>query len=300
MAVWMVAPSYQNAKVLKIDENAKKAYISQKCDRCGGRGYYAVGMHNDRPVLSPWDGGVCYSCGGKGTIDKWVKAYTEDEYTKYIAAQERTRERKKQVEEERRQALLDNSEKNRKDKLVEWGYDPENPVIYLATGVRSTYDIKDYLKEQGCKFNNILGWYNSHSFEMPENYLLVSVPFDDIYEWFPYAKRFDIKEDAKEKADAALSAALPKSNSEYIGDIKERIRDLEVEFTGSRDIEGFYGTSHIYTFLSGENVIVWITSSCQSFEKGEIVLLTGTVKEHSEYKGIKQTKMSRCIIKKER
>ena len=299
MAVWMVAPSYQNAKVLKIDENTKKAYISQKCDRCGGRGYYAVGMHNDRPVLSPWDGGVCYSCGGKGTIDKWVKAYTEDEYAKYIASQERAKERKAEKAEQERQEKLNKSKENQEELLAKWGYDVENPLIWLVGG-GSTYEIKDQLKELGCKFNPAFGWYCTHEFDVPEGYGLVSINFYDVYVWYPLSKRFELKDNAKEIADAALSAALPKSNSEYIGDIKERIRDLEVEFTGSRDIEGFYGTSHIYTFLSGENVIVWITSSCQSFEKGEIVFLTGTVKEHSEYKGIKQTKMSRCIIKKER
>ena len=299
MAVWMVAPSYQNAKVLKIDENTKKAYISQKCDRCGGRGYYAVGMHNDRPVLSPWDGGVCYSCGGKGTIDKWVKAYTEDEYAKYIASQERAKERKAEKAEQERQEKLNKSKENQEELLAKWGYDVENPLIWLVGG-GSTYEIKDQLKELGCKFNPAFGWYCTHEFDVPEGYGLVSINFYDVYVWYPLSKRFELKDNAKEIADAALSAALPKSNSEYIGDIKERIRDLEVEFTGSRDIEGFYGTSHIYTFLSGENVIVWITSSCQSLEKGEIVFLTGTVKEHSEYKGIKQTKMSRCIIKKER
>ena len=35
MEKWMVAPSYANAEILKIDEKAKKAYIKEKCPRCG-------------------------------------------------------------------------------------------------------------------------------------------------------------------------------------------------------------------------------------------------------------------------
>jgi hypothetical protein len=29
-----------------------------ECDRCGGKGYYAIGVLNGRPLLSPLDGGV--------------------------------------------------------------------------------------------------------------------------------------------------------------------------------------------------------------------------------------------------
>lgn len=293
MAVWMVAPSYQNAKVLKIDENAKKAYISQKCDRCGGRGYYAVGMHNDRPVLSPWDGGVCYSCGGKGTIDKWVKAYTEDEYAKYIAAQERAKERKAEKAEQERQEKLNKSKENQEELLAKWGYDVENPLIWLVGG-GSTYEIKDQLKELGCKFNPAFGWYCTHEFDVPEGYGLVSINFYDVYVWYPLSKRFELKDNAKEIADTAKAVLEPESHSEYMGDIKERLRDLKVTLTAARSFDGYYGTSFIYTFVYNENVLVWMTSSCKDIEVGEKLLLTGTVKEHKIYKGVKQTVLSRC------
>ena len=295
MAVWMVAPSYQNAKVLKIDENTKKAYISQKCDRCGGRGYYAVGMHNDRPVLSPWDGGVCYSCGGKGTIDKWVKAYTEDEYAKYIASQERAKERKAEKAEQERQEKLNKSKENQEELLAKWGYDVENPLIWLVGG-GSTYEIKDQLKELGCKFNPAFGWYCTHEFDVPEGYGLVSINFYDVYVWYPLSKRFELKDNAKEIADAAKAALEPESHSEYMGDIKERLRDLKVTLTAARSFDGYYGTSFIYTFVYNENVLVWMTSSCKDIEVGEEFFLTGTVKEHKIYKGVKQTILSRCKI----
>ena len=48
------------AKLIKIDRNGSKHYEGMvTCDRCGGRGYYAIAMCNGQPVLSPLDAGVC-------------------------------------------------------------------------------------------------------------------------------------------------------------------------------------------------------------------------------------------------
>ena len=295
--MWKVAPSYQFAKIKTVDEATHKALIEEKCDRCGGTGIIAARVENGHIVPIPVDGGVCYKCNSAGVINKWVKAYTEDEYDKYIASQKRAKERKAEKAELERQEKLNKSKENQEELLAKWGYDVENPLIWLIGG-GSTYEIKDQLKEKGCKFCPSLGWYNNHKYEVPEGYNLVSINFYDVYTWFPLSKRFELNKNAKEIADAALATLEPESHSEYIGEIKERMRDMKVTLTAARSIDGFYGTSTIYTFNYNENVLVWITSSCQDIEVGEEVLLTGTVKAHDEYKGVKQTKMSRCIIKK--
>ena len=128
---------------------------------------------------------------------------------------------------------------------------------------------------------------------------MTNINFYDVYVWYPLSKMFQLKDNAKKIADAAKAKLEPKSNSEYIGEIKERLRDLEVTLTSTRISEGFYGTTFIYTFNHEENVLVWMTSSCKDIEIGDLFLLTGTVKDHKEYKGVKQTQLSRCIIKKE-
>ncbi|MBR3674003.1 MAG: hypothetical protein IKN65_07010 [Clostridia bacterium] len=285
MTEWKVAPSYENWEIKSVDETNHKAIIRTKCDKCGGTGEYA------------WFG-VCFKCGGSSYLQKEVKIYTPEEYIKYVAAQARAKERRIEVAEARRQAAIDQSEENKKAKLAEWGYDPENPLIWLVGG-GSTYEIKDWLKEEGCKFCKELGWYSNKPLDVPEGYGMVSIKFEDAYEWFPITKRFEIRKEAKEVADAALSSLVPESHSEFIGDIKERLRDLCVTLTAARTIDGYYGMSTIYTFTLGENILTWITSSCQDIEIGDKVLLTGTVKDHTVYKGIKQTVLSRCIIKKE-
>ena len=298
MMNWKVAPSYKYAKILSVDEATHKAYIEEKCDRCGGSGIIAARVENGHIIPIPVDGGVCYKCNGEGKIHKWVKAYTEEEMDKYLAAQERAKERKAEKAELERQEKLNKSKENQEALLAKWGYDVKNPLIWLVGG-GSTYEIKDQLKEMGCKFNPAFGWYSNHPIDVPAGYGMVSINFYDVYVWYPLSTRFELKDNAKEIADAAKATLEPESHSEYIGEIKERLRDLKVILTAVRSFDGFYGTSFLYTFSCGENILVWITSSCKDIEIGDEVFLTGTVKEHSIYKGVKQTKLSRCIIKKE-
>lgn len=295
---WKVAPSYKYAKIIAIDEENHKAHIEEKCDRCGGSGIMAARVENGHIVPIPVDGGICYKCWGEGKIRKWVKAYTEEEMDKYLATQEKAKQKKAEKAKKEQEEKMNKSEENRKELLAKWGYDPENPLIWLIGG-GSTYEIKDWLKEHGCKFCRELGWYSCKPLDVPEGYGMVSINFMDVYDWFALSKKFLIKDNAKEIADAALATLLPESHSEYVGEIKERLRDLKATLTGCRQFDGFYGTSYIYTFESDENVFVWMTSSYKDIEEGEVILLTGTVKDHKVYKGVKQTVLSRCIIKKE-
>ena len=299
MTNWKVAPSYKNAKIISVNEDTRKAYIEEKCDRCGGLGFIVSRVENDQYIPIPVDGGVCYKCNGEKVIRKWVKAYTEEEMDKYLASQERARERKAEKAEQERQEKLNKSKENQEELLAKWGYDVENPLIWLVGG-GNTYAIKDQLKEAGCKFNPSFGWYNTNAFDVPSGYGLVSINFYDVYTWFPLSERFELKDNAKEIADAAKVTLEPESHSEYIGEIKERLRDLQVTLTAIHSFDGFYGTSTMYIFQKDEDVLVWTTSSCKyELEIGEHILLTGTVKDHKLYKNIKQTILSRCIIKKE-
>ena len=284
---WKVAPTYQNWKVEAVDERAKKIRVSETCWKCGGSGNYA------------WFG-TCFACNGTGKKTKWVKAYTPDEYDRYVQAQERAKAKKAERLELERQEKLNKSEENQKELLTKWGYDAENPLIWLVGG-GNTYEIKDQLKEAGCKFNPNFGWYCNHEFEVPAGYDLVSINFLDVYTWFPLAKRFELKDNAKEIADAAKKVIEPESHSEFIGEIKERLRDIHAKLVSEREINSYYGTSILYTFAQNENILVWFCSGCpidKDIHIGDEILLTGTVKAHDEYNGIKQTKLNRCIVKR--
>lgn len=109
------------ATLIKIDRNGSKHYEGlATCDRCGGKGYYALGILNGRPVLSPHDGGVCWKCHGTGKVhSKWIertpeyqakldakrKAKWEAEQAK-IAAERAEREAREKAEQEAREAAI--------------------------------------------------------------------------------------------------------------------------------------------------------------------------------------------------
>lgn len=283
---YMVAPTYQNWQIDKIDEEAHKAHVITKCWKCGGTGCYA------------WFG-PCFACNGSGYHEKWVKAYTEDEYEKYMAAQEKAKAKRVEKAVAKQKELIDNSDENKKALLEKFGFDAENPMIYLvASG--NTFNIKDELKTRGGRFNPEFNWYFTKKVEVPEGYELVGVKFDDVYDWNPLTKRIELKDGAKKIAAAAKAQIAPKSNSEWIGEIKERMRNLKVTLTEARAISSAYGESIMFTFKQDENVLVWFTS-CPPDEDDIVIgheyLLTGTVKNHKIYDGIKQTYLNRCILK---
>ena len=283
---WKVAPSYENMTFVSIDEEARRAKMSKPCWKCGGSGYYM-----------PF--GECFACGGTGKNYHTVKIYTPEEYEKYMRNAERTRERKAEKREAERRFAEEHSEENLKKALAEAGYDPEDPQVYVIGGA-NTFAIKDWLKENGFKFNSELNWYCMQPKEVPAPYKLAPIPFSSCFEWNCYFKKFNLKEGVKELADAARNSLYPKSNSEWMGDIKERLRNIEVTYVSSRDIESYYGLSILYTFKAGENILVWFCSGKglpQDIEVGDSFLLTGTVKDHKEYNGVKQTVLTRCSVK---
>lgn len=100
-------------------------------------------------------------------------------------------------------------------------------------------------------------------------------------------------ENAKSRAIAdAISA-----KSEWVGKVKERLRGLVLTNLRNHSFESMYGTCHIQTFYDADsNIYVWKSSNGVDCQPGDVVTLTGTVKEHSEYKGTKQTVLTRCKV----
>ena len=284
---FFVAPSYETWTIDRVDEEARKALVVTRCDHCGGTGAYII------PGVFT---GVCFKCNGAGHLSKWVKAYTDDEYIKYLKTQERARERKEVKRQEKMAELDANSEANKLALLEKFGF--ENPAyVYLISG--NTYEIKDYIKERGGRYNPALNWYFTSEVEVPEGYELVKVAVDELYDWMPRVKRLELKDNAKEIAAAARASVAPESKSEFIGDIKQRLRGLKVVLTGARAVSSPYGESIMFTFKQDENVLVWFTSCPPDADKavvGNEYLLTGTVKDHKVYNGEKQTYLNRCIL----
>ena len=94
------------ATLIKIDRNGSKHYQGTvACDRCGGKGYYAIAVCNGNPVLSPHDGGTCWKCLGTGkVIDKWIERTPE--YQAKLDARREAKQKEKLAQWEAAQAKI--------------------------------------------------------------------------------------------------------------------------------------------------------------------------------------------------
>lgn len=126
------------------------------------------------------------------------------------------------------------------------------------------------------------------------------------------AERLQKEQEERERLEAEARIQAEKAKSQHFGNIGDKV-ELNVKFvkTAWFEIKSFkgYGTDTIYvhTFKDGDNKIVWKTTNSlghwndndewESFEEGQEVTIKGTIKEHNEYDGEKQTVLTRCRIK---
>jgi hypothetical protein len=107
---------------------------------------------------------------------------------------------------------------------------------------------------------------------------------------------------------ASLVAAYDRDNvrakkpvkkvSEHIGNIGERIKGIKAVITMVRGFYGQFGECFMVLFEDSDgNKFKWFTSTDVDYEIGAEVVVTGTVKKHDAYKGVKQTVLTRCKIK---
>jgi hypothetical protein len=97
----------------------------------------------------------------------------------------------------------------------------------------------------------------------------------------------------RHKADEARKAAGAKSV--HIGSIKDKLSVKVTVTRANNGVETDYGTAYWQTFVTDDGAIVeWKSSRSQEFKDGDKLLLTGTVKAHREFRGVKSTSLTRC------
>lgn len=293
MEKWFVAPSYaeNSTQIGEAYEENGKMYIKIKmpCPRCGATGHYSYNQ---------MDGTRCYGCMGKKFVTKKVRAYTEKEYTRMQAANERARAKREAEKEAKARDLVENAAKYKHEVALKLGFG-EDEKAYLVYG-DDTFAIKDKLKELGARFDPTLKWFFSKEVELPEGYKLCAMSFDELYNYNPQSKWAEFKEDAKAIVSRRMIELKgPSTSIYYPGVEKERIRNITAKVDSIRGFEGMYGYTSVYTFTSGDYVFVWMTSKCDlDLAVGETVDLTGTIKKFDEYMGIRNTYLTRCVVKK--
>jgi hypothetical protein len=97
-----------------------------------------------------------------------------------------------------------------------------------------------------------------------------------------------------QRATAQKIERAKRPTSEHVGEVGKRLTftaTLERVFSFDSD----YGAIHIHKFRTAEgSILVWKTGSAM-LNQGKVYTIKGTVKTHDEYKGEKQTTLSRCV-----
>lgn len=270
---------------IKTDKNGTKWFADYRCQHCGGAG-----------CSEAWrfTGYTCYFCGGSGRRSKphIYKEYTP-EYEAKLNAQRIKRADKRLAERQAKSAELN------ADFFSRNGFDAEGNM-WLVLG--NAYEIKDRLKELGCKYiKGACVWSCDHELE---GIKMLKVNASDMYDidnagvyMWQCLRVAEIIEMVREANDK-LTASESKSN--YVGNVGDRI-DVTVKLVKV----SFYDTHFNHVTISNSinifedaqgNIFVWKTTACLDVFVDDQVTLRGTVKEHSEYKGIKQTILTRCKV----
>lgn len=271
----MLAEKYAKGKVLeRFTENGKDyAVVKMPCIRCGGSGN----------VHSYVDNGICWQCHGAGSFIETVRDYTDVEY----ARMQRANETRRRHKEERMQVELQKrAEKQNLALLERSGF----ADVFAYAIIGDTFSIKEDLKAHGAKFTYTLLWVSPTEPTWLPSDRYVKISASDVFEYE------DLFLTYKDSASAFIQSLQPTIGN-YIGAVGSRIT-LQVTIERVVEMEvryGFYPSTvymHIMKNADGSTVI-WKTQTVR-MEEGSEHLLIGTVKEHSEYNGVKQTILTRC------
>lgn len=96
-------------------------------------------------------------------------------------------------------------------------------------------------------------------------------------------------EEAKRQAEMAMG-----KNSVWVGNMKDRITISVQSFKCVTSWETEFGTTRIYKIVDETgNVFTWKTGT---FLEDGVKSITGTIKAHNEFRGVKQTELTRCRV----
>lgn len=90
-----------------------------------------------------------------------------------------------------------------------------------------------------------------------------------------------------------IKAKTPCLNA-HVGYVKQRLRSLNVTVTDIRYSENRFGTVTIVNMVDTDgHCFAWFATNNPKVDSGDNLVIDGTVKNHNEYKGTKQTVLSR-------
>ena len=289
---YMTAKSYSNwTRIGEPFEKGGKLYqkVKGKCERCGGLGIIVARVENGQPIPIPVDGGICYNCKGDKYITKDVRLYTEQEFERMEAANERSRQKKAEEQEKKMKAEF----AQRKADWLEKNNFSADGYTYIITG--DSYSIKDELKAGGWRFDPVIKWHKADPAGYEDRVIKINV--EDCFEGSAWGD-YHYKTGSKDYIDNLLAAAQPKVDSEWIGEVGDKITNIKVQLVRKYTMDGKYGVTTLYGFQDENgNIINWWSSTFQEIEQGQwTTIIHATIKKLDEYKGVKQTVITRAKL----
>ena len=117
---------------------------------------------------------------------------------------------------------------------------------------------------------------------------------------FPsFNRELEIEAEKRERERKQESEA---EKSKWIGEVGKRISFVPVETVCLTSWDTMYGTTFVNKLVDESgNVFIWktgttLTPYIEGNKEMFAVKVTGTVKEHKEYRGVKQTELTRCRV----
>lgn len=271
----------------KIDRNSTHYYTNNRCPKCGGEKYISYYTHVD--------GGVCFLCGGTGVHPTKVVVRTE-EYAAKLEA--------KRLEKARKTAGARNAEY-----LHRQGFNADG-MTWVVLG--ETYSRKDELKAAGCKWSPEFGWHFDHETEQFDTAVVTirtMIPYFEDENGQPcisaigqysidgtlYFLPFELIQDyVKSLREQYIADHAPKT--EHFGNVGDKV-EREVKLVRRAGFDTMWGTTFVYTFVDSEgHQFIWKTGCYLDQSEGSTLTVRGTIKAHSEYRGARQTELTRCRV----
>lgn len=270
-----VAKTYEKMEIVgEPFERDSKMYVNVigPCSRCGGSGHYSYNQ---------LDGTMCYGCRGTGKQRLEVRWYTDAQRAAMDrAAEKRAAEKQKKADARAIKFKARNA----------FGFG-EQGFITLVIGEHDTIQAwRETLPEHTVWYNEIFGWFipsERTPEEIPSDIRTIRLDWDTV-------KINDLEMKPNEEVHKYVeSLTYEPSKSEYQGTPGEWLIK-EVTIKQALNFESMYGSNTMHVMEDAdENIYVWSTSS-KHLEVGSTIKMRMKVKEHKEYKGIKQTVVYYC------
>ena len=195
--------------------------------------------------------------------------------------------------------------------IIKYGYVKNNSVTEMTTTehIWEAYraENNDYVDSDNVdtdlvsKIKNAYSiWAKTHPSDLTHNVcaILEQTCVKRIYANYMYfVPTFYINKVKWETRKERAEQAKKELNNEYAGSVGDKIT-TEATVENVTGFDGYYGYMYVYNFKDVHgHMLVWFTSKDLGVDTGDKIHISGTIKKLNEYKGIKQTVLTRCKVK---